>query len=134
MPKKNVLLLPFFLKDPVPLFIKKLNFAYLIKTQTSNMSFYKKKLHLTGSLGISLSAHKFCQFHTSWGTYLFVKYVRQTKVSSIPSCGKQQEREGVQCCWQHGDPKKSLPRTKERRSLRYCKIQLWSVKRHGLLK
>ena len=35
-----------------------------------------------GSLGISLSAHKFGQFHTFWTTYLFVKYIRQTKVSS----------------------------------------------------
>ena len=58
--------------------------------------FYQKS---TGSLGISLSPHKFGQFHTFWRTYLFVKYIRQTKVSSIPSCGKQQERAGVQCCW-----------------------------------
>ena len=54
--------------------------------------FYQKS---TGSPGISLSAHKFDQFHTFWRTYLFVKYIRQTKVSSIPSCGKQQEQEGV---------------------------------------
>ena len=54
--------------------------------------FTKKKS--IGSLGISLSAH-FGQFHTFWRTYLFVKYIRQTKVSSIPSCGKQQEQEGV---------------------------------------
>ena len=84
--------------------------------------------------GISLSAHKFGQFHTFWRTFLFVKYIRQTKVSSIPSCGKQQERAGVQCCWQRGDPKKSLPHTRESRSLSYCQIQPWSVKRHGLSK
>ena len=63
-------------------------------------------------VGISLSAHKFGQFHTFWRTYLFVKYIRQTKVSSIPSCRKQQEWAGVPCCWQRGDPKKGLPHTK----------------------
>ena len=77
----------------------------------------------TGSLGISLSAHKFGQIHTFWRTYWFLKYIRQTKVSSIPSCGKQQERAGVQCCWQRGDSKKSLPHTRESRSLSYCQIQ-----------
>ena len=35
-----------------------------------------------GSLGISFSARKFGQFHTFWTTYLFVKDIRQTKVSS----------------------------------------------------
>ena len=49
---------------------------------------------------------KFGQFHKFWRTYLFVNHIRQTKVSSIPSCGKLQERAGVQCCWQSGDPKK----------------------------
>ena len=50
------------------------------------------------SLGISFSAHKFGNFHTFWRTYfLFVKYIRQTKVSSIPSCRKEQERAGGQC-------------------------------------
>ena len=33
--------------------------------------------------GDFLSAHKFGQLHTFWRTYLFVKYTRQTKVSSI---------------------------------------------------
>ena len=75
-----------------------------------------------GSLGISLSSHKFGQFHTFWRTFLFVKYIRQTRVSSIPYCDKQQEREGVQCCWHRGDPKKSLPHTRERRRLCYCVI------------
>ena len=56
---------------------------------------------------------------------LFVNYIRQTKVSSIPSYGKQQERAGVQCCWQSGDPKKSLPHTRKSRSLSYCQIQPW---------
>ena len=79
-------------------------------------------------------AHKFGQFRTFWRTILFVKYIRQTKVSSIPSCGKQQERAGVHCCWQRGDPKKSLPHTRESRCLSYCQIQPWSVKGHGLSK
>ena len=29
-----------------------------------------------------LSVHVFCEFYTFWTTYLFVKYIRQTKVSS----------------------------------------------------
>ena len=93
--------------------------------------FYQKS---TGYLWISLSANKFGQFHKFWRTYLFVNYIRQTKVSSIPSCGKQQEQAGVQCCWQSGDPKKSLTHTRESRSLSYCQIQLWSVKRHKFSK
>jgi len=39
--------------------------------------------------------------------FLFVNYIRQTKVSSIPSCGMEQERVGVWCCWQRGDQKKA---------------------------
>ena len=57
-------------------------------------------------LGISSWAHRFGHFDTFWRTSLFVKYIRQTKVSSIPPCGKQQERASVQCGWQHGDPKR----------------------------
>ena len=85
----------------------------------------------TGSLGISLSAHKFGQFHTFWRTFLFVKYIRQTKVSSIPSCGKEQERAGVQCCWQRDDQKKSLPHTRESRSLSYCQIHFGLLRDMG---
>ena len=63
-------------------------------------------------------------------TYLFVKYIRQKKVSSMMKvkgisssscflgeshlphpCGKQQERTGFQCCWQCGDTEKSPPCT-----------------------
>ena len=66
--------------------------------------FYQKKS--TGPLGVSFSVHKFGQCHTFWRTYLFVKYNKQTKVSSIPSCGKQQEKASVQCCWQCGDWKR----------------------------
>ena len=84
--------------------------------------FYQKS---TGYLWISLSANKFGQFHKFWRTYLFVNYIRQAKVSPIQSCGKQQERAGVQCCWQSGDPKKSLTDTRESRSLSYCQIQPW---------
>ena len=93
------------------------------------LNFYPRilpKKH-SGSLRVTFSAHKFGQFHTFWRTYLFVRCIRQTKVSSIPSCGKQQERAGVQCCWQRGDPKMNLPRTGESRSLRYCQIQPRSV-------
>ena len=35
------------------------------------------------SLGITLSVHIFGRFYTFWTTYLFVKYIRQTKASSI---------------------------------------------------
>ena len=100
-------------------------------SRNSITGFYQKN---TGSLGISFSAQKFGQFHTFWRTYLFVKNISQTKVSPIPACGKQQERAGAQCCWQCGDPKQRLPPTRETKSLRYCQIQPWSVKRHGLLK
>ena len=93
-----------------------------------------------GSLRITFSAYKFGRFHTSLMTCLLVEDPRRIFTSSCflwsgsssLSFGKQQERAGVQCCWQRGDPKKSLPRTRE--SLRYCQIQPWSVKRHGLLK
>ena len=84
--------------------------------------FYQRSI---GSLGIFYSSHTSGHLHTFWRNYLFVKYIIQTKVSSIPSCGKQQERAGVRCCWQRGDPKKSLPHTRESRSLSYCQIQPW---------
>ena len=92
--------------------------------------FYQKVRDISGFPSQRINLVNFINFVT----YLFVNYIRQTKVSSIPSCGKQQERASVQCCWQGGDPEMSLPRTRESRSLRFCQIQPWSVKRHGLLK
>ena len=90
-----------------------------ISLKLLSWDFTKKVWDLLG-----FPSQQFGNFHTFWRTYLFVKYIRQNKVSSILYCGNSKsERVFIeQCCWQCGDPKKSLPRTNESRSMRYCQI------------
>ena len=87
--------------------------------------FYQKCMK---SLGISFF-HKFGQFHTFCRTFLFLKY--KSLINSHPVASSKSEQV---ISWQRCDPKKSLPRTRESRSLCYCQILPWSVKRHGLSK